>query len=234
MGITITGLNAIRRDLREAGNSEKARILQRFFKTGEGEYGQGDVFLGVTVPESRKIAQKYGDLSFPDVKALLDSKIHEERLVAILLLVHAFQRGDEKRVVDFYLSHTKKINNWDLVDLSADKILGAYLLSKKKDVLYKLAKSDNIWERRISIVSTYSFIKNGKFDDVLKISELLLDDMHDLIHKAGGWMLREVGKRNQAVEEGFLKRHYLRMPRTMLRYAIERLPESKKRVYMRK
>ena len=234
MGITITGLNAIRRDLREAGNSEKARILQRFFKTGEGEYGQGDVFLGVTVPESRKIAQKYGDLSFPDVKALLDSKIHEEPFVAILLLVHAFQRGDEKRVVDFYLSHTKKINNWDLVDLSADKILGAYLLSKKKDVLYKLAKSDNIWERRISIVSTYSFIKNGKFDDVLKISELLLDDMHDLIHKAGGWMLREVGKRNQAVEEGFLKRNYLRMPRTMLRYAIERLPESKKRVYMRK
>jgi 3-methyladenine DNA glycosylase AlkD len=165
---------------------------------------------------------------------LLESKIHEERLVAVLLLVHNFQNGNEKEVFNFYLKHTTKINNWDLVDLSSHKIIGKYLIDKKRDILYKLAKSSNLWERRISIISCFAFIDNGDFKDAIKLASILLNDDHDLIHKGVGWMLREVGKKDLKVEEKFLRKYYKKMPRTMLRYSIERFSDSKRKFYMRK
>ena len=226
----------LKKELRKKGNKKRAKLLSGFFKTGKGEYGEGDIFIGVTVPETRKVAKKYQNLSFGEVKKLLNSKIHEERLAAVLLLVHNYEIGDEKKkkeVVNFYLSHTKKINNWDLVDLSAHKVVGAYLLEKDRKVLYTLAKSKNLWERRISIISTAMFIKSNQFDDTLKIAEMLLKDEHDLIHKAVGWMLREVGKKSQETEEKFLKKHYKKMPRTMLRYATERFDEKKRQAYLK-
>ena len=226
----------LEKDIRKLANSKKAKIYQRFFKTGKGEYGEGDVFLGLTVPQSRKIAIKYKDLEFDDIKKLLQSKIHEERLIALLILVHNFIRGSEKekeKIFNYYLRYTKYVNNWDLVDLSADKIVGQYLLDKSKDILFRLARSNNIWERRISIVSTYQFIKDGRYQETLKISKMLFNDQHDLIHKAVGWMLREVGKQcSQQVLEGFLKEHYQKMPRTTLRYAIERFPEGLRMSYL--
>ena len=223
----------IQKDLRKSANPRKAKVLQRFFKTGPGQYGEGDVFLGITVPESRKIARKYENSSFQEIEKLLESKVHEERLVALLILVEKYNNISERQdIIEFYLKNTKYINNWDLVDLSSDKILGEYLLDKEKSVLYNLAKSNNIWERRIAIVSTYSFIKNNEFNETIKISKMLLDDKHDLIHKAVGWMLREVGKRDLAAEELFLRENYKKMPRTMLRYAIERFPEAKRKAYL--
>ena len=227
-------LNNLKQDLERLANKEKAVILQRFFKTGKGEYGHGDLFLGITVPEQRRIAKKYSRLSLDDLQSLLSSKIHEYRLTSLLILIEKYKNVDKKEVVDFYLRNTKNINNWDLVDLSSHKILGNYLLNKDKNILYKLAKSDNLWERRISIIATYAFIKNNKFEDTLKISELLLKDKHDLIHKAVGWMLREVGKRNLNIEEEFLKKYYKKMPKTMLRYSIERFSNEKKRFYLKK
>ncbi|MCR4283958.1 MAG: DNA alkylation repair protein [Parcubacteria group bacterium] len=231
-------LKKLKKDLRNKADSDKAKVLQGFFKTGVGQYGEGDVFLGVTVPESRKIAVRYEKLSFPEISELLKSKIHEERFVALLVLVHNFKEGDEgemKKIFNFYLKNTRFINNWDLVDLSADKIVGAYLSNMKdREVLHKLAKSKNLWERRIAIVATFNFIKNDEFRDTLKIAEILLEDDHDLIHKAVGWMLREAGKRSLESEESFLRKHYKKMPRTMLRYAIERFPEKKRQAYLKK
>ncbi len=234
--ITIKNL---KRDLRKAADSEKKKILQNFFKTGPGQYGEGDVFLGVTVPKTREIAKKYKDMTISQVKSLLNSKIHEERLAAVLILVYNYETGSEdiqKKIVSVYLTNSKKINNWDLVDLSAHKILGHYMLhdKKKRDVLYSLAKSDDLWARRISIITTMTFIKNNDFEDSLRISNILLHDEHDLIHKAVGWMLREIGKKDITVEENFLKKHYKKMPRTMLRYAIEKFPEKKRLAYLRK
>ncbi|HII64097.1 TPA: DNA alkylation repair protein [Candidatus Woesearchaeota archaeon] len=230
-------IGSLRKDIRSLANPEKAGVLQGFFRTGKGQYGEGDVFLGVTVPQSRAISKKYALLSFANIKALLKSKIHEERLVALLILVHRYQKGDEdekKGIVDFYLGNTKCVDNWDLVDLSADKLLGHWLFGKDASLLCRLAESPHLWERRIAIVSTFHFIRNNRFSDTLKISGMLLGDKHDLIHKAVGWMLREVGKRDQPVLEGFLKRHHKKMPRTMLRYAIERLDEGRKKFYMGK
>ncbi|HIH05439.1 TPA: DNA alkylation repair protein [Candidatus Woesearchaeota archaeon] len=230
-------IGSLRKDIRSLANPEKAGVLQGFFRTGKGQYGEGDVFLGVTVPQSRAISKKYALLSFANIKALLKSKIHEERLVALLILVHRYQKGDEdekKGIVDFYLGNTKCVDNWDLVDLSADKLLGHWLFGKDTSLLCRLAESPHLWERRIAIVSTFHFIRNNRFSDTLKISGMLLGDKHDLIHKAVGWMLREVGKRDQPVLEGFLKRHHKKMPRTMLRYAIERLDEGRKKFYMGK
>jgi 3-methyladenine DNA glycosylase AlkD len=229
-------VESIRRDLRKESDPEKAPVLQRFFKTGPGQYGEGDVFLGVTVPQSRLIAKKYKDqVTLQDVKALLDSKIHEERLVALLLLVRKYKDDDKREhVAKFYLSNLNKINNWDLVDLTAPSILGAYLENGDRSLLYKMAESKSVWERRIAIVATLYFIRKGDFDDTLKIAEALLHDDHDLIHKAAGWMLREVGKKNMVVEEEFVARHCTAMPRTMLRYAIERFPEGKRARYLRK
>jgi 3-methyladenine DNA glycosylase AlkD len=221
---------------------DKAVILQRFFKTGLGQYGEGDIFVGVMVPQSRQVAKKFSQLPLGEVRTLLYSRIHEERLVALLILAWRYSsasssRGEKEEIVKFYLDNIKQVNNWDLVDLSAPNILGAHLLVDNRDdrrrLLYRLAGSENVWERRIAIVATHHFIRNGDFSDTLKIAEMLLQDRHDLIHKATGWMLREVGKRDAAAEEAFLEKHCSVMPRTMLRYAIERLPESKRRRYMK-
>ncbi|MDO8658403.1 MAG: DNA alkylation repair protein [Candidatus Levybacteria bacterium] len=227
----------IEKDLLTLKNPKKAKILQRFFKTGKGEYGEGDIFLGITVPQQRIIAEKYIDTTLIELQNLLSSKIHEYRLISLLILINKYKKSGEtgkKEIFDFYLKNTKYINNWDLVDLSAPNIVGEYLLNKNKSVLYKLAKSKNLWDRRIAIISTYPFIKNNNFDNTLKISEILLDDKHDLIQKAVGWMLREIGKRNQKKEEEFLQKYYKTMPRTMLRYAIERFDENKRKFYLNK
>lgn len=234
--VSMTPLNQIKKDLRELANPEKALILQRFFKTGKGQYGEGDQFLGITVPEQRRIAKRYVDIHLQDLKKLLASNLHEQRLTALLLLVHKYQKADDankKEIVAFYLKNTDSVNNWDLVDLSSDKILGSYLLDKDKSILYKLAESQNLWERRIAILATFNFIKNNSFQDTLKISEILLYDDHDLIHKAVGWMLREITKRDQKTGETFLRKHYKKMPRTMLRYAIERFDEKKRKSYLK-
>lgn len=240
-------LNSLLKDLKREENKEKAKLLARFFKTGCGQYGEGDLFLGITVPESRKIAIKYSELSFPDISELLKNKYHEVRLIALLILVHKYKTtsarpclAERKKVVDFYLKHTKYINNWDLVDLSASYIVGNYLYSRTvlkraspRTVLFKLAKSKNIWERRIAIISTFAFIYKGESEWTLRIVKILIKDTHDLIQKACGWMLREVGKR---VYKGdlmsFLDAYGTKMPRTMLRYAIERLPENKRLYYL--
>ena len=226
----------IHRKIQELGNSEKAKVLQRFFKTGPGEYGEGDVFVGVKVPELRKLAKEYQEITVKEVKQLLRSAIHEERLLALFILVLKYSKGNEtekKRIYELYLKSTQFINSWDLVDSSAHHIIGAFLVDKSKEPLYSLAKSMNLWERRISIISTFYFIKHDKYAETLKISEILLTDEQDLIHKAVGWMLREIGKRHLPTEEKFLRKHYKRMPRTMLRYAIEKFPEDKRQRYLK-
>jgi 3-methyladenine DNA glycosylase AlkD len=229
-------LNNLRNELELFASPEKADVLRRFFKTGPGQYGEGDVFLGVIVPVSRKIAKKYISLPNDGILALLKSKIHEERLIALLILITQFEQGNaykKEHVFHLYLQHTAFVNNWDLVDLSAEKIIGAYLDGKSKDILYDLAHSKNIWERRISIISTFHYIKQGKYDDTLAIAGILLGDKEDLIHKAAGWMLREVGKRcSEEAEEMFLRKYHHEMPRTMLRYAIERFSPEKRRLYL--
>lgn len=228
---------SLEKDLQKLQDPKKADILSRFFKTGKGQYGEGDIFLGVTVPKQREVAKKYINLTLEELQKLLLSKIHEHRLTALLILVDKYKKSEQiekEKIFDFYLKNTKSINNWDLVDLSAPNIVGDFLLNNDRAILYKLAKSENLWEKRISILVTYAFIKNNEFKDTLKISEILLKDSHDLMRKAVGWMLREVGKKDQKVEEEFLKKHYKIMPRTMLRYAIERFDENKRRFYLNK
>jgi 3-methyladenine DNA glycosylase AlkD len=228
-------LNKVKADLYTLASPEKAKILSRFFKTGTGEYGEGDVFLGITVPGQRRVARKYSGMALEDLQKLLSSPVHEHRLTALLILVARYQKANakgKKEVYDFYLKNIKHTNNWDLVDLTAEKILGDYLLDKDKSLLYRLASSNNLWERRMAIVTTYQFIKNNQFEDTFHISEILIQDKHDLIHKAVGWMLREVGKRNQYAEEQFLLKYYKKMPRTMLRYAIEKFEEKKRLFYL--
>lgn len=227
-------LPKLRKDLKKLSNKKKALVMQRFFKTGEGEYGFGDVFLGLTVPQSRSLAIKYKDLSFEQITQLLRSEIHEERLISLLILVHQFQHEEmlQRRVYEFYVKNTKLINNWDLVDLSSDKIVGEYLIDKPRIILYKLVKSNNLWERRIAMIATYAFIKKGEFEDTLKIAEELIADKNDLIQKAVGWMLREVGNRDISTEEKFLKIHYKNMGRVALRYAIEKFPEKIRKNYL--
>lgn len=227
----------LKKDLKKAADPQRAKNLLRFFKTGKGEYGEGDVFLGIMVPQSRKIAIKFKDLNFISIETLLKSKFHEERLVALLILVHNFEKGDDgirKQIYDFYLNNTKHINNWDLVDLSAPNIVGAHLLDKGRGILHKLVKSKNIWGRRIAVLATFQFIKHNQFNDSLKLAEMLLEDKHDLIHKAVGWMLREVGKRDFKVEDVFLRKYCKQMPRTMLRYAIERFPKAQKAAFLKR
>ena len=228
----------VRKELKSMAESEKAAILQRFFKIGPNQYGEGDIIIGVMVPQSRQVAKKFNQLPLGDVRTLLYSRVHEERLVALLILAWRYSSASSSRekeeIVKFYLDHIKRVNNWDLVDLSAPNILGAHLVDRdgRRRLLYRLAGSENVWERRIAIVATHHFIRNGDFSDTLKIAEMLLQDRHDLIHKAVGWMLREVGKRDAAAEKEFLEKHCSVMPRTMLRYAIERLSERKRRRYM--
>jgi 3-methyladenine DNA glycosylase AlkD len=228
-------LNEIRKEIAKQKNPAQAINLQRFFKTGKGEYGEGDVFYGIKVPVQRNISRQFKDLLLDDLRVLILSKVHEERLIAAFILVDQYKRGDNKKkkaVFDFYLKNRKGINNWDLVDLSSPKIVGAFLIDKEKDLLYKFANSKDLWEKRISIISTQAFIREHFFEDTLNISEILLNDKHDLIHKAVGWMLREIGNRNMETEEEFLKMHYKTMPRTMLRYAIEKFPEEKRKNYL--
>jgi len=228
-------LTNLKLDLKQLSNPEKAKTLSRFFKTGIGEYGEGDRFLGITVPISREIVRKYNCLSFKNIKILLSSSFHEERLIALLILVDQYKRGDKEErqiIYKFYLSNTHKINNWDLVDLTAPNIVGVHLFDKPRDILYQFARSKNLWERRIAILSTFHFIRQNQFDDTLKISKILLKDSHDLIHKAIGWMLREIGKRDQKTEEKFIIKYYHEIPRTTLRYAIERFKEDKRRRYL--
>ena len=228
-------INKLREKIKRVSNKKHAEAMLWFFKTGKGEYGEGDIFAGIKVPVQRKIAKEFLNLNFTELKELLKSKVHEERLIALLILVEKYEKGEEKekdKIFRFYINNRKGINNWDLVDLSAPKIIGHYLLNKDKKLLYDFAKSENLWDRRIAILATYSFIKSGNFDDALRISDLLLNDKHDLIHKAVGWMLREVGKKKLAVEEIFLQPRYDKMPRTMLRYAIEKFPETKRKKYL--
>ncbi len=231
-------LNELRKDIEEAKNPEQAKTLQRFFKTGKGEYGEGDIFLGIKVPIQRKIAKNYIDLSFNDLQMLLDSKIHEHRLIALIILVNKYNKAKKdatkkRQIFDFYLKNTNNINNWDLVDLSAPNIVGDFSSIDGTEIIRFLAKSKNLWEKRIAIVSTHSFIKKRIFGETLAIADILLKDEHDLIHKAVGWMLREVGKRNIEVLEIFLKERYKEMPRTMLRYSIEKFPEEKRKAYLK-
>lgn len=229
-------LPILRSELKKIANKEKAELLKRYFKTGKGEYGEGDVFIGISVPENRKIAIKYSGLPLQAVEQLLLSKIHEERFVALEILVYKYDKGDERarqEIYDFYMKNLSGINNWDLVDTSAPYIVGRHLFNRKRDILYGLAKSDTLWKRRIAIISSYYFIKKNDFHDALKISEMLLRDKHDLIHKAVGWMLREIGNKNRDVEEKFLRKHYKSMPRTMLRYAIEKFPENTRKAYLK-
>jgi len=235
---TITRKNLINA-LEALANPQKARDLARFFKTGAGEYGAGDKFLGIMVPLQREVAKKYQHLKLEDIQVILQSEFHEFRLTGLLILVAKFEKGDaktQKAIYKFYLKNLKHINNWDLVDVTTPKIVGAYLADKplERKILYTLAKSKDLWKKRVAIVATAAFIRKNDFADTLKISQILLTDKHDLIHKAVGWMLREVGKKNQKIEELFLQKHYLKMPRTMLRYAIEKFEEKKRKSYLRK
>jgi 3-methyladenine DNA glycosylase AlkD len=226
----------IRRRLSEIKDDSHAKTLKRFFKTGPGEYGEGDVFIGIRVPLLRALARTYRHLGVEDSRELLMSPIHEERLLALLILVHSYEKGDEalrEMIYGFYLDNTIFINNWDLVDISAEHILGAHLLNRDRIPLVILTSSKNLWERRMAVMATFHFIRRGQFTITLSIVQTLLGDKEDLIHKACGWMLREIGKRNAPLEEEFLQLHYQAMPRTMLRYAIERFPQEKRRQYLK-
>lgn len=227
----------LRSELQKLGSKEKADASAWFFKTGKGQYGYGDKFIGVSVPKLRQVARKFRHLKFVSIEKLLKSPIHEERLIALLILVGQFRLADEKnrkQIYTFYLNNIARVNNWDLVDLSAPNIVGVYLVDKKKDILYRMAKSKILWERRIAAVSTLAFIQNGNCDETFKISKLLLNDKADLIHKVVGWMLREVGKRiSRQKLEDFLKVYYKQMPRTMLRYSIEHFGEDLRQKYLK-
>jgi 3-methyladenine DNA glycosylase AlkD len=230
-------LRKLEKDLRMLANPEKAQVLQRFFKTGKGEYAEGDKFLGIIVPLQRQIAKKYQDLGFAELENLLSAAIHEKRLVALLILVlknHRAAIKDQKAIYDFYVTHTHRVNNWDLVDLSAPYIVGKYLLDRDKSLLREFAGGKNLWRRRTAIVSTLHFIRNGYFKETLLLAKKLLGDQEDLIHKATGWMLREIGKRDTLQLENFLHQHAQNMPRTMLRYAIEKFPEEQRRFYLQR
>lgn len=222
--------------LRSLSSADLSALALRFFKTEKGDYGEGDEFLGIRVPVLRAEVKAFANLPLAEVGKLLRSRFHEERLFALLLLVHQFLKADapsRKTIFEFYLANTQYINNWDLVDCSAYKIVGPYLEDKNRKPLYKLAKSRSLWERRIAIISTLHLIKRSDLADALDISEILLQDREDLIHKAVGWMLREVGKKDRSAEEAFLKKHYSGMPRTMLRYAIEHFPERRRQAYLK-
>jgi 3-methyladenine DNA glycosylase AlkD len=228
-------LDQIKREMQQLSDPDRAKNLSWFFKTGKGQYGEGDIFLGISVPEQRKVAKKYVDLSLYDLQELLNSKIHEHRFTALVILISKYRKAEEtgkKEIFDFYLKNTKNINNWDLVDLSAPRLVGDYLINKDRSILYKLAKSSSLWDRRIAVLATSAFIINNDFEDALAISTLLLSDENDLIHKAVGWMLREIGKKDQVVLEKFLNEYSGRMPRTMLRYSIEKFSEDKRKYYL--
>ena len=223
--------------MKSLGSAERAAVNQRYFKTGPGQYAEGDRFIGLSVPILRALAREYHQLTLRELTTLLTSPWHEERLIALLILVRQYQKGSDAErdaIHALYLGHTKYINNWDLVDVSAEHIVGPHLTGSRRSLLTKLAKSESLWERRIAMLATFHYIKRGEFTDALRVAELLLDDEHDLIHKAVGWMLREIGNKDMAAEEAFLRKHAKHMPRTALRYAIERFPKGLRREYMRR
>lgn len=227
----------VQKELRKYASKERAKINAWFFKTGKGQYGEGDLFIGVTSHNARKVAIKYQDLDFKEIKNLLNSKIHEDRFVALEILVAKYEKADnfqKKKIVTFYLKNKKQINNWDLVDTSASYILGDYLFDKDREILYKLAKSKSLWDRRIGVIATHYFIKQKDFKDILSLALILIKDEQDLMHKAVGWMLREVGKKDEKTLTNFLDIHAKSLPRTTLRYAIERLSIVQKQKYMKK
>jgi len=229
-------LEKLKKEIQESADEEKAKILQRFFKTGKGEYGEGDIFLGIIAPQMRNLAKKYGGLPLVKIQKLLNSKYNEARWIALVILANKFKKADEQEkgnIFNFYLKNLKNINNWNLVDISAPHIVGNFLFEKDKKILYELSRSEDLWEKRISIVSTLSFIRQNEFEDALAISELLLNDEHDLIHKAVGWMLREMGKRDIEILKDFLRKHYKNIPRTTLRYAIEKFEEEERKKWLR-
>lgn len=230
-------INQITKEIQALGDRDIAAHSQRFFKTGKGEYGEGDKFLGIRVPVIRQCVKAHQSLSLKETLGLLKSSYHEIRMLSLLMLVakYASSKDDtrKQKIYESYLKHTEFINNWDLVDCSAQHIVGAYLFDKERKPIYQLIHSNSLWERRIGVMSTFYFIKKKDFSDISAIGELLLNDREDLIHKAVGWMLRETGKRNQATLENFLLNHYKKMPRTMLRYAIEKLPEIQRQAYLK-
>lgn len=239
-------MNKIQKELGRLRDKENAELLQRFFKTGKGEYGEGDIFLGINVPKQREIAKRYWkEASLYEINELLNSKIHEHRQLGLFILIEKYNlakksknQGEQKKIVDFYLKHVENnhVNNWDLVDLSAHKILGDWLVDKKSErkILYKLAKSNNLWEKRVSIISCFAFLPNKDLDDAIKLSKVLLKDKHDLMHKAVGWVLREIGKKEVNLLQNFLKKNYNEINRTTLRYAIEKFPEGLRIKFLRK
>ncbi len=225
----------ITHELAQLADPDQAAVLRGFFKTGPGQYGEGDVFRGIKVPVLRQLVKKYPDLPLADAETLLHAGHHEDRLLGLLFLVAKFEKGSaevRRRIYQLYLANTSFINNWDLVDATAPNIVGAYLFDRRRAPLRRLARSGLLWERRIAIVATFYFIRRNQFDGALEIAGMLLDDKHDLIHKAVGWMLREVGKRDREAEEAFLREHCSRMPRTMLRYAIERFAREERLLYL--
>lgn len=231
-------LENLKKELQELKNPERAKASQRYFKTGKGQYAEGDIFIGLTNPILRTISKRYIGLSYQEIQELLSSKIHEYRLIALLILVHKYKKAkkdrlEKRKIYELYLKNTENINNWDLVDISAPHIVGDFLQREGTEILTRLAKSENIWERRIAVLSTFPFIKKNQFGETLAISETLMNDEHDLIHKAVGWGLREVGKKNKGVLELFLMQRYKSMPRTMLRYAIEKFPEERRKDYLK-
>ncbi len=231
-------VDEIKRELKKYIDKDKAEVLPRFFKTGKNEYGEGDLFIGITVPNQRKVAKKYyKQIKLSEIQTLLENEIHEYRLTALLILVNKFEKTNDikerKVIVDFYLLNYMYVNNWDLVDTTAYKILGAYLIDKNKDIIYEFANSNHLWKQRIAIISTFYFIKQNSFEVALDISKILLYHEHDLIHKAVGWMLREIGNRQQKIELIFLNEYYNEMPRTMLRYAIEKFEEDLRKKYLK-
>lgn len=225
-------LTKLKNNLKRKSDADRSQNLSRFFKTGKGEYGEGDKFLGITVPEIRKITKKYKELDIEDILKLLESSYHEERMTALIIMTLRYPK-EKDTFYNLYINNTKYINNWDLIDTTCPRIIGDYLLDKPRDILYEFANSNDLWKKRIAIISTLTFIRNNEYEDTMKISEILLNDSHDLMHKAVGWMLREVGNRSKSTEVKFLNKYYKIMPRTMLRYAIEKFPEVERKKYLK-
>ena len=231
---------SLKNDFEKLANLNKAKILSGFFKTGKGEYGEGDVFIGLTVPIIRTAIKPFLTMPFEEISKLLHSKVHEHRFAALQILVTRYKKAQKandsiskREIFKFYIANKKQVNNWDLVDSSAEHILGNYLFDKNKDILEKFAKNKNLWVRRIAMLSCFNFIKNNEFKFAIKIAKILLHDNHDLMHKAVGWMLREIGKRDKKVLTSFLNENYNQMPRTMLRYSIEKFTKSERELYLK-
>lgn len=227
------GADVVMKELSRYASSERAKASSWFFKTGKGQYGEGDQFMGVTVPDQRKVARQYRDIPLQAIHILLSSPIHEHRLTSLLILCEQFKQvKDQQAIYDFYIQHTGMVNNWDLVDVSAPRIVGTYLLTHSRSKLYTLARSQTLWERRIAIISTLAFIAQNDYEDTLALAEILLGDKEDLIHKAVGWTLREIGKRDVVIEKSFLDKYACIMPRTMLRYSIEHFSDKERKYYL--